>query len=134
MDGESLGHCFELLLAGGALDVWATPILMKKNRPAYMLSVLGDADSEAQAQCRELLFRHTSTFGLREQRIARRKLARKSVTVQTRFGPIRVKVGTWNGAVMQTQPEYEDCRAAAETHGVPLKEIRRDAIDAYWNR
>ncbi|MCG3179861.1 MAG: Pyridinium-3,5-bisthiocarboxylic acid mononucleotide nickel insertion protein [Phycisphaerae bacterium] len=133
MDGEAMGHCFELLLRAGALDVWATPIVMKKNRPAYMLSVMCESGSDKEAACRGVLFRHTSTFGVRETRMARRKLAREQVSVDTPFGPVRVKVGTLDGEVVRAAPEFEDCRKAAETAGVPLKEVRLAAVEA-WRR
>ncbi len=131
IDGVAIGHCYELLLDAGALDVWATPILMKKNRPAYKLAVLCEAGSPAEAACRNILFSHTSTFGVRQQRLTRTKLAREQVLVETDYGPVRVKVGRLGEEVVQAQPEYEDCRAAAERTGQSLTEIRRAALAAF---
>jgi hypothetical protein len=131
LDGVGIGHCFGLLLDAGALDVWATPITMKKNRPAYMLSVLVEPDSPSEQACREILFSQTSTFGIRQTRMDRTKLARMQTTVQTPYGQIRVKVGRLGDQVLQSQPEYEDCREAARRTGQALTEIRRAALAAF---
>ncbi len=133
MDGQSVGHCFELLLAAGALDVWATPIVMKKNRPAWTLSVLSPDQADMESLLAETLFRHTSTFGLRRQRMERRKLEREFETVETDFGSVKMKVGRLNGQVLHAQPEYEDCRAAAERARVSLDDVRR-AATAAWRK
>ncbi|MDD4891858.1 MAG: nickel pincer cofactor biosynthesis protein LarC [Phycisphaerae bacterium] len=134
LDGVAIGHCFGLLLDAGALDVWATPITMKKNRPAYMLSVLVEPGSPAEAACRTILFSQTSTFGLREQTLSRTILARAHEVVQTPYGPIRIKVGRLGDTILQSQPEYEDCREAATRTGESLTEVRRAALAAYRER
>jgi uncharacterized protein (TIGR00299 family) protein len=131
IDGVAIGHCFGLLLDAGALDVWATPITMKKNRPAYMLSVLVEPDSPPEQACREILFSQTSTFGIRQTRMDRTKLARTQTVVQTPYGPIRVKVGRLGDQVLQSQPEYEDCREAARRTNQSLTEIRRAALAVF---
>lgn len=131
MDGQSIGHCFDLLLTAGALDVWATPIVMKKNRPAWKLSVLSPDNSELETLLADVLFRHTSTFGLRTQRLPRRTLDRRHEQVQTEFGRISVKIGSLNGELTQAQPEYEDCRRAAEKASVSLETVRRAAMAAW---
>ena len=121
--GEVLGHAMERLLAEGALDVFATPIQMKKSRPGVRLTVIAEpARLDALA---EVLFRETSTFGVRYHEVRRTKLAREIVTVPTPHGPVRVKLGRRAGQVLTREPEYEDCRRLAQTTGLPLREIMR---------
>jgi uncharacterized protein (DUF111 family) len=118
---EHLGAAMEKLLAAGALDVWFTPIQMKKHRPGTMLSVLcvpGDADRLA-----DLIFAETTAFGLRREEVVRLKLARRFVTVRTEFGEVTVKLGLKGDAVVQIAPEFESCRAASERAGVPLRSV-----------
>ncbi len=122
--GEEVGHAFAALFAAGAVDVFTTPIGMKKNRPGMLLTVLTPPDRAAA--CEEAIFAETTTFGIRRHRSARRKLARSLETVATRFGEIRVKVGRGARAEIAA-PEYEDCAAAAARHGVPLREVMFEA-------
>jgi len=120
---EVLGHLAEKFLAMGmgVLDVFFTPITMKKARPATMLTVLAEPHQlEAVAAA---LFRECGTFGLRYQTQRRLKLARRTVTVSTEFGEVRVKIGAWQGQVVGVHPEFEDCRARAEEKGVPLRAV-----------
>jgi len=126
---EITGAVMEKLLAAGALDVWFTPIQMKKNRPAVQLSLLCDeARAEALA---DILFTETSAFGLRVEKVARLKLERRFETVATEFGEITVKLGLKQGRVIQTAPEFESCRAASERTGQPLRAIYAAALAAY---
>lgn len=118
---ETLGHACEQLLVAGALDVYCTPILMKKNRPAVKLTVL--SKPTAVDEMESLLFAETPTFGVRRYAAARHKLKREHVTVQTRFGPIRIKMGRRDGVIVTASPEYDDCRTAALDHDVPLREV-----------
>ena len=125
MNPEWFEYAQEQLFAHGALDVFYTPIFMKKNRPATKLTVLcetGTVDPIVDS-----LFQHTSTFGVRTYEVRRRKLQRYSQTVDTPFGPIAVKVGRWGGQVVQISPEYESCRQAARHCGASLKEVYRAA-------
>ncbi len=125
---EILGHCVEQMLAAGALDVFHTPIQMKKNRPAVLLTVLcgtGDAD-----RFTEVLLRETSAFGVRRTFAERRKLRREFKSVQTPFGEIAVKLGLLDGREVQAAPEFEACRQASAREGVPLKEVYQAAIQA----
>jgi uncharacterized protein (TIGR00299 family) protein len=119
INAELLGAFVEKALAVGALDVFHTPIQMKKNRPAVLLTVLC-AEAEADKFC-ELLLRETTAFGVRRTLAQRRKLRRELVNVATVFGDITVKLGKLEGKVVQSAPEFESCRAAAEKAGVPLK-------------
>jgi uncharacterized protein (TIGR00299 family) protein len=118
---EVLGHVQERLLAQGALDVLLQPAYMKKGRPATRLTVL--AEPSRLSTLADLLFEETSTFGLRYQVKHRLKLARHWETMQTPWGAVRVKVGSRHGRVLSAEPEYEDARAAASAHDVPLKDV-----------
>lgn len=110
----------EFFLEAGALDVFITPILMKKSRPAQLLSVL--SRPELKPQILALFFEHTSTLGVRETSLTRYSLPRKIIQKETPWGPIRFKESHWQGKVRQT-PEYDDCKAAAKRHRVSLKTI-----------
>jgi len=131
MPAEWLGPLLEQLLEAGALDAWFTPIQMKKNRPAVQLSAL--CPLEKAAELRALLFAHTSTLGVRQQEVQRYSLPRRNQVVQTRFGKIRVKLAEYAPGQWKAAPEFEDCQAAARTHGVPLAEVYRAALIG-WKR
>jgi uncharacterized protein (DUF111 family) len=125
---EILGATMDKLLAAGALDVWFTPIQMKKNRPATMLSALCEAARvEALA---DIIFGETSAFGLRIEEIARLKLERRFEKVATEFGEVTVKLGLKDGRVVQVAPEFESCRALSEQSGQPLRAIYEAAARA----
>jgi pyridinium-3,5-bisthiocarboxylic acid mononucleotide nickel chelatase len=128
INAEILGHFVERALAAGALDVFHTPIQMKKNRPGVLLTVLCAA-AEAD-KFTEMLLRETSAFGVRRNLIERRKLQREFVTVKTDYGDVTIKVGKLNGKVVQAAPEYESCRKLAEQAGVPLKVVYEAASQA----
>jgi len=128
MNPEFFGEVMEQLLATGALDVFWTPVQMKKNRPGTLVTVLcetGDADRVA-----ELVLTHTTSFGVRIHEVRRRKLAREIVPVTTRYGEIAVKIGRLAGKVLQCSPEYESCRRAAAVTGVPVKNVYNEAARA----
>ncbi|GAG16558.1 unnamed protein product, partial [marine sediment metagenome] len=127
--GEILGATMDQLHTAGCLDVWATPIYMKKSRPAWMISALA-AEVDA-ARVEEILFQQTTTFGLRRRSVTRSKLARSYKTVETPYGPIRIKIGCRGDAVLTASPEFADCRNAAETHHVPIREVM-DAANLIW--
>jgi uncharacterized protein (TIGR00299 family) protein len=114
-------HVFARLFAAGALDVWLLPAQMKKGRPGSVLSVLCRPEHEASLS--DIIFRETTTLGLRRQLVERRSLAREVRVVNTRFGPARVKTAILDGGVLRAMPEYDDCRRLAERSGVPLREI-----------
>lgn len=105
----------------GALDVWLTPILMKKNRPAITLSILCQLSAENKMM--EILFREGLTLGIRRQVIERISLAREIRTVNTKLGKIRVKAASYNHRVVRLFPEYEDCKKIAQEKGLPLGEV-----------
>lgn len=125
MSGELIGYATEQLFAAGAVDVWTTPIYMKKNRPATMLSALAPPE-QAEAVTDAMLL-HTTSFGVRSQRLMRQCLQREHVTVETAYGPVRVKVGKRDGRVLTAAPEYADCVAAAEKSGGTLKAVYQAA-------
>lgn len=125
---EVLGAFVERALAAGALDVFHTPVQMKKNRPGVLLTVLcAEVDAE---RLTELLIRETSAFGVRRTVAERRKLRRESVLVETPYGKVAVKIGRLNGRIVQASPEFESCREIAEKSGVSLKEIYAAALKA----
>ncbi|MDM8006424.1 MAG: nickel pincer cofactor biosynthesis protein LarC [Phycisphaerae bacterium] len=119
--GEVVGHVYDLLFAAGALDVYSSPIYMKKNRPATLLTVL--APPPLRETIESILFAETTTFGIRSHLASRHKLARTFETVETGFGPVRIKVGCRQGRVVTASPEFEDCREAAKLASRPLREI-----------
>lgn len=121
---QVVAYSAECLLRGGALDVWTTPVVMKKGRSAVVLSALCHPDRQGQLE--EVFFQETSTLGVRATVLQRRVAQRRLQTVETPWGTIRFKVGDANA-----MPEYEDCRRAAQEHGVPLKEVQQAAWLAY---
>ncbi|HEX8493273.1 MAG TPA: nickel pincer cofactor biosynthesis protein LarC [Pyrinomonadaceae bacterium] len=128
MSPQHFGYVMEQALAAGALDCYLTPVQMKKNRPGVLLSILcRPAEREALT---ELLFRETTTLGVRSFEVERRALERECVQVETPFGPIDVKVARLNGRVVNEMPEYEQCRAAAERAGVALRIVEEAVRNA----
>jgi hypothetical protein len=132
MSPQVFGYVQERLLAMGALDVWFSAIQMKKNRPATLLSVMLPAALEARAV--EFIFKETSTLGVRTRPITRHEAPRESVTVETSYGAVSVKVKRWNGKAVAAAPEYEDCRAIAERLGVPLQEVMATVSREAWGQ
>jgi len=129
MSPELCEHAAEAIALAGALDVWWTPIAMKKSRPALLLSALvppGALESVLAAVLAE-----TTSIGVRFDRVARRVLERELVVVDTPFGPIPVKVARQGGRALNAAPEYEACRAAARAHGVALKSVYAAAVAAW---
>jgi uncharacterized protein (TIGR00299 family) protein len=127
--GELVGYLFEKLFAAGAVDVYTTAIQMKKSRPGVKVSVLAAPSKRAAVE--DVLLRETPTFGVRRVLMERSKLGRHEKSVATPYGSIRVKVGLIDGEELKASPEYEDCRAAAEKHGVPLARVVDAARQAY---
>jgi uncharacterized protein (TIGR00299 family) protein len=129
LPAEIVGYCYERLLAAGALDVFSTPILMKKNRPGILLSVLAEPDRAAELEA--ILFRETTTLGVRRSLVSRRKLKREIHFVQTQWGPVQGKLGWRDGEPAVFTPEYEDCARLARKHDVALREVYAAAQMAY---
>lgn len=129
--GEILGSFFESALAAGALDVFHTPIQMKKNRPGVLLTVLCvEADADRFS---EMLLRETTAFGVRKTIAERRKLRREFSAVPTPFGKVAVKIGRLGGKVVQAAPEFESAKKIAAQAGVPVKQVFAAAIQAAKN-
>lgn len=126
---QLLAYVAETALAQGALDVMLCPVIMKKGRPGTLITVLcNPADTSAFEQ---LLLRETPTLGVRLRQDRRVCLDRRHASVRTAFGTIRVKIGSTGGEDLNLAPEFEDCRAAATLHGVPLKVVQQAALTAY---
>jgi uncharacterized protein (DUF111 family) len=126
---QVLAHVTEAALAQGALDVMMTAVHMKKGRLGTLLTVLTD-DAHAAALER-LLLTETSTLGVRSRREQRSCLERTHIAVSTGYGEIRIKVGSLQGEELNAAPEFEDCRAAAVKHTVPVKQVMQAATAAY---
>ncbi len=119
--GELVGYCLEQVLQAGALDAYSAPIQMKKNRPGVLLTVLANAADVDRLEA--MLFRETTTLGVRRYQVNRRKLDRTVQNVETLWGPIDGKVISINGQRSSFSPEYETCRRIALEHNVPLKTV-----------
>jgi uncharacterized protein (TIGR00299 family) protein len=126
---QLLGALVDLLLGAGALDVYYTPIHMKKGRPGILITVL--AKPESRLALEETLFRETTTLGVRRQQWQRSVLDRDFVAVSTAYGEVRIKVGRRGGRVYNAQPEWGDCEQAAAASGAPVKEVWAAALAAY---
>jgi hypothetical protein len=129
MNPQIYGHFQERALNSGALDVYTTPVQMKKNRPGTLLTVLCKPDETQKLM--DLVFAETTTIGARTYRAQRRVLPRETVTVSTAFGEVRMKVASVNGHIRQATPEYEDCRKLAVEKNVPLQTVIGAAQQAF---
>lgn len=118
-------YLFDKLFKVGALDVFLTPILMKKGRPANLLAVI--AEEKYIPKIKEIIFSETTTLGIRVSEVRRSKLKRERLTVETKFGKIRVKIGRLKGKIKTISPEYEDCKRKAKEFNLPLKEVYEEA-------
>jgi uncharacterized protein (TIGR00299 family) protein len=125
---EILGHVLEKALRLGALDVFHTPVQMKKQRPGVLLTILCDPDEADRFT--ELLLTETTAFGVRRSLVERRKLQREVVEVKTEFGSVKMKLGRLDGRVVQAAPEYESCKGVAAMAGVSVREVYEAAKKA----
>ena len=126
---QVLAYTMEQLLAAGALDVFSVPVQMKKGRPGAVLTVL--SKQEDADRLTKLIFAETTTLGVRRREEMRQVLARRWETVETSWGPVRIKIASMNGTISNYAPEYEDCRAVAEKHHVPLRTVMQEAMRKY---
>jgi uncharacterized protein (TIGR00299 family) protein len=132
MNPQIYGVLLEALLAAGALDVYYTAVQMKKNRPGTLVTVVTPpALREALAA---IVFRETTTLGLRYHDVARDVLAREIVTVETPWGAVPVKVARFGGAIVNAAPEFDACVALARAHGVAVKDVQAAAAKAWLDR
>ena len=127
MNPQDYGYVYERLLEAGALDVWATPIFMKKNRPAATLSVMvGEAEKDS---CADIVFEETTSIGLRVVPVGERmEAARRTAMAATPYGDVSCKISAYKGHIVSVSAEYEDCRRIAKEKNVPLKKVRDAAL------
>lgn len=126
MNPERYSHIMDLLFTAGASDVFIIPMIMKKSRPGNMLSVLCRPSSVEDMK--EIIFRESSSIGLREHRIKKSMLRREMVKVTTRYGEVEVKRSYWKGSMVNEKPEFEQCRKLAIEHGVSLEEVQKEVL------
>jgi pyridinium-3,5-bisthiocarboxylic acid mononucleotide nickel chelatase len=129
---QLVAAALEAVLSAGAADAWVAPVTMKKGRPGHLLGVLVAESSRPAVE--EVLFKETSTLGVRAHRVERTILDRELVEVATRYGAIRVKIGRRGDKVVNVAPEFEDCRRTAAQHGVAVKEVFAAALAAWQAR
>lgn len=132
LNPQLFGYVMERALAAGALDVFATSVQMKKNRPGMLLTVL--AKPRDASRLAHLIFAETTTLGVRMREERRQVLQRRSLSVKTPWGAVRMKVASLNGSVANFAPEYEDCRRIAARRRLPLKTVMQEAVRAYLER
>jgi len=132
MSPQIYGYFAEKALAAGALDVFSTPAQMKKNRPGLLITIL--CEQGHASRLIDLVFRETTTIGVRTREARRKTLDRETVAVATPFGEVRMKVSHMNGSVLNATPEYEDCQRIAAERGVPLKQVMAAASFEYEKR
>ena len=121
MSPQIYGYFAERALAAGALDVFSTPVQMKKNRPGQLVTILSEPENVTRLS--DLIFSETTTIGVRTQDVRRKTLNREFVPVETPLGSVRMKVSRMNGTILNATPEYEDCQRIAAERGVPLKQV-----------
>jgi hypothetical protein len=131
MNPQIFGVLMDGLLHHGALDVFYTAIQMKKNRPGTLLSVIAPPD--ARERLTSMIFRETTTIGVRYRDMARECLDRETVTVETPHGSIRIKVARRGGEILNASPEFDDCVRIASERGKPVKEIQALALRAFYD-
>ena len=132
MNPQIFGVLMDRLLAEGALDVFYTPIQMKKNRPGTLLTLL--AAPEARERLTATIFRETTTIGVRYREMTRECLDRETITVATPLGDVRFKVARRNGEVLNASPEFDDCARIARERDVPVKDVQAAAMKAFLDR
>lgn len=128
MNPQFYDHIMNRLFKGGALDVFLTPIIMKKNRPAVKITILSEIDNVNRLA--DILLSETTSFGLRIYRTERIKLEKEIKTVNTKYGKAKVKIGKRNSKIIKVVPEYEDCKRIAEEKGISIKEAYEKARSA----
>lgn len=126
MNPERFTHVMDLLFAAGAADVFILPVTMKKSRPGHLLSVLCHDDTVGKMK--EILFRETTSIGIREHSLKREILRREILVVNTRYGDVEVKRSYWDGRVVSEKPEFEQCSRLAVEHGVSLEEVQKEVL------
>jgi len=129
MNPQIFGVAMDRLYAAGALEVFYVPVQMKKNRPGTLLTVIAPPDKRAQMA--DVIFRETTTIGLRHYQVERECLAREIVAVDTPLGAVRFKVARRDGRIVNATAEFDDCAKLAAANGLPVKEVQAIALKAY---
>ncbi|MGA9381100.1 MAG: nickel pincer cofactor biosynthesis protein LarC [Phormidium sp.] len=129
---QAIAYTFDTLLTAGALDVFTQPIIMKKSRQGVLLTVI--CHPEKQSICETILFRETTTLGIRHSLQQRSILQREIQKVSTAYGEVRVKIAGINGNITNIQPEYEDCAQLAQQHNISWREIHRIALQSWYKK
>jgi hypothetical protein len=132
LNPQVFGYVMDRLLEEGALDGFAVPVQMKKNRPGTLLTVL--CKPEDSNRLTQIIFTETTTLGVRRRDEVRQTLARRWENVRTQWGEVRIKIASMNGTVTNYAPEYEDCRRIAAEQHVPLKTVMQEATRAYLGK
>jgi uncharacterized protein (TIGR00299 family) protein len=132
MNPQLFGPLMDRLYASGALDVFYVPVQMKKNRPGTLVTVV--APPERREGLASVLFTESTTIGVRYQEMMRERLAREIRTVETPLGPIRFKVATRDGRVLNAAPEFEDCARLAQERSLSIKDVQAQAVKAWLDR
>ena len=132
MNPQIFGVLMDRLYAAGALEVFYQPVQMKKNRPGTLVTVLASPDRRDELT--GVVFRETTTIGIRHHEVLRERLEREVVLLETAFGPIRFKVARRGGAVVNASPEFDDCARAADERGAPVKDVQAAAAKAWLER
>jgi uncharacterized protein (DUF111 family) len=129
MSPQVFGYVMEQALASGALDAFGIPVQMKKSRPGMLLTVL--CRTEDSQRLTKLILTETTTLGVRIRKETRAALARRHMSVNTKWGEVRMKLANLNGSISNYAPEYEDCSRIAKEQKVPLKTVMQEAIKVY---
>jgi pyridinium-3,5-bisthiocarboxylic acid mononucleotide nickel chelatase len=132
MSPQIYGYFAEKALAAGALDVFSTAAQMKKNRPGLLVTIL--CEDEKARELVDLVFRETTTIGVRTHEVRRKTLERESVKVETPYGEVRMKIARMNGSILNATPEYEDCQRIAARQDIPLKQVIAAATFEYQKK
>lgn len=132
MNPQIYEYLIEKLMQQGAQDAYLTPIIMKKGRPAILLSIL--CERSQVDPLLDTIFQETTSIGVRIREVSRKKLTREIKTVETAYGKIRIKVSKREDEVLTATPEYEDCRRLAEEKNIPLKQVMEEAKNAFSRR
>ena len=127
MNPEHYDFILEQLFKAGASDAWLIPVIMKKSRPGATLSVL--CKEELVGKMKEIVFSNSTSIGIREYRVKKSMLRREESTVETVYGPVRIKQSFFNGKNVRSKPEFEDCKKLAERHQTSISEIEKEVIN-----
>jgi uncharacterized protein (DUF111 family) len=132
MNPQLFGPLLDRLYSEGALDVFYTPVQMKKNRPGTLVTIL--ASPERRESLSAVVFRETTTIGIRYHEMMRQRLNREVIAVDTPLGSIRFKVARDGTSIMNATPEFDDCERIARERGLPIKEVQAAALKAWLDR